>query len=99
MVAQTRDPEQVQNPEILVKCSEKVCCHPGNSSKTQITATCRCLTQAYHALLNTIQCPQGEEKVSGSDDKMPGTAATPTPAAGTLSLPSAISVTLSYLIP
>jgi len=33
-------PEQVQNPDKLVKYLQKECCHPGNSRKTQITATC-----------------------------------------------------------
>ncbi|KAK4825487.1 hypothetical protein QYF61_027642 [Mycteria americana] len=35
----------------------------------------------------TIQCPQGKEQVSGSDDKATGTAATPTPATGTAAEP------------
>jgi len=33
-------PEQVQNPDNLVKYLQKVFCHPGNSRETQITATC-----------------------------------------------------------
>jgi len=40
-------PEQVQNTDKLVKYLEKVCCHPGNSRKTQITATCWGLAHAY----------------------------------------------------
>ncbi|KAK4832073.1 hypothetical protein QYF61_020629 [Mycteria americana] len=68
-------PEQAQNPEKLVKY--KVCCHSGNSRETQIIATCWGLAHAYRALFNTIQCSQGEEKVSGSDDKVTGTTATP----------------------
>ncbi|KAK4826194.1 hypothetical protein QYF61_006138 [Mycteria americana] len=80
-------PEQVQNPEKLAEYLEKVCCHPGNSRETQITATCWGLAHAYRALFNTIQYPQGEEKVSGSDDKMTGTAATPTPVTGTAAEP------------
>ena len=75
-------PEQVQNPEKLVKYLEKVCFHPGNSRETQITPTCRGLAHAYQALFNTVQYPQGEEKVSGSDDKMTGTAITPTVVTG-----------------
>jgi len=39
--------EQVQNPEKLVKYLQKVCCHPGNSRETQITATCWGLAHAY----------------------------------------------------
>jgi len=31
-------PEEVQNPDKLVKYLEKVCCHPRNSRETQITA-------------------------------------------------------------
>jgi len=33
-------PEQVHNPDKLVKYLQKVCCHPGNSRETQITAMC-----------------------------------------------------------
>jgi len=33
-------PQQVQNPDNLVKYLQKVCCHPGNSRETQITAVC-----------------------------------------------------------
>jgi len=33
-------PEQVQNPDKLIKDLEEVCYHPGNSSKTQNTAKC-----------------------------------------------------------
>jgi len=40
-------PEQVQNPDKLVKYLQKVCCHPGNSRETQITATCWGLAHAY----------------------------------------------------
>ncbi|KAK4825785.1 hypothetical protein QYF61_002348 [Mycteria americana] len=80
-------PEQVQNPEKLVEYLEKVCCHPGNSRETQITATCQGLAHAYQALFNTIQNPQGEEVVSGSDDKTTGTADTPTPVTGTAAEP------------
>ncbi|KAK4818255.1 hypothetical protein QYF61_009430 [Mycteria americana] len=76
-------PEQVQNPEKLVEYLEKVCCHSGNSRETQITATCQGLAHAYQALFNTIQYPQGEEEVSGSDDKVTGTVATPAPVTDT----------------
>ncbi|KAK4830953.1 hypothetical protein QYF61_014412 [Mycteria americana] len=81
-------PEQVQNPEKLVKYLEKVCCHPGNSTETQITATCWGLAHAYQALFNTIQNSQREEKVSGSNNKMTGTAATPPSATGTVPTPT-----------
>ncbi|KAK4808461.1 hypothetical protein QYF61_005778 [Mycteria americana] len=78
-------PEQVQNPEKLVAYLEKGCYHPGNSRETQITAMCWGLAHACRALLNAIQYPQGEEKVSVSDDKVTGTAATPAPpATGTM---------------
>ncbi|KAK4815631.1 hypothetical protein QYF61_005193 [Mycteria americana] len=80
-------PEQVQNPEKLVEYLEKVCCHHGNFRETQITAMCWGLAHAYRALFNTIQYPQGEEEVSGSDDKMTCTAATPTPVTGTAAEP------------
>ncbi|KAK4810665.1 hypothetical protein QYF61_007465 [Mycteria americana] len=68
-------PEQVLNPENLVEYLEKVCCHPGNSRETQITAMCWGLAHAYRALFNTIQNPQG------SGDKTTGTAAAPAPPA------------------
>jgi len=54
-------PEQVQNPDNLVKYLQKVCCHPGNSRETQITATCWGLAHVYQALFNLIQCFKGEE--------------------------------------
>jgi len=53
-------PEQVQNPDKLVKYLQKVCCHPGNSRETQITSMCWGLAHAYRALFNLIQCPKGE---------------------------------------
>jgi len=54
-------PEQVQNPEKLVKYPQKVCCRPGNSRETQITATCWGLAHAYRAaLFNTVQSPKRE---------------------------------------
>jgi len=40
-------PEQIQNPDNLVKYLQKVCCHPGNSRETQITAMCWGLAHAY----------------------------------------------------
>ncbi|GAB0203955.1 microtubule-associated protein RP/EB family member 1-like [Grus japonensis] len=90
-------PEQVQNPEKLVEYLEKVCCHPGNSREKQVTATRWGLAHAYRALLKTIQYPQGEEKVSGSDDKTTGTAATPTPATGTAAEPENQLVPVSVI--
>ena len=77
--------EQVQNPEKLVEHLEKVCCHPDNSRETQITATCWGLAHAYRALFNTTQ---GEAKVSGSDNKMTGTATTLTPATDAAATPT-----------
>jgi len=40
-------PEQIQNQDKLVKYLQKVCCHPGNSRETQITAMCWGLAHAY----------------------------------------------------
>jgi len=40
-------PEQVQNLDKLVKYLQKVCCHPGNSRETQITAMCWGLAHTY----------------------------------------------------
>ena len=94
--------EKVQNPEKLVKYLGKVCCHPGNSRETQITAMCWGLAHAYRDLFNTIQYPQGGEKVSGSDNKMTGAASTPTPATGTAAEPEnqpvPVSVTATHKI-
>jgi len=53
-------PEQIQNSDNLVKYLQKVCCHPGNSRETQLTAMCWGLAHAYRALFNLIQCPEGE---------------------------------------
>lgn len=75
--------EQVQTVEKLVKHLEKVCWCPGYSRETQMIATCWGLAQAYWVLFNFIQYPQGEKKVSGSDDKRTSTAGTPTPVTGT----------------
>ncbi|KAK4806769.1 hypothetical protein QYF61_005565 [Mycteria americana] len=74
-------PEQVQNPEKLAEYLEKVCRQPANSREIEITAMCWGLAHAYRSLCNTIQNPQGEEKVSGSDDKTTDNTATPAPAA------------------
>lgn len=60
--------------------------HPGIPKKTQITAVCWGLAQAYRAMFNTAQCPQ-EEKVSKSDNVTTGPAAAPTPAIGTATTP------------
>lgn len=75
--------EQVQNPEKLVEHLEEVCCRPNNSRETEMTATCWGLAPAYRGLCNTIACRQGEEEVSGSDNKATGAAATSTPGTGT----------------
>jgi len=54
-------PEQVQNPDNLVKYLQKVCCHPGNSREIQITSMCWGLAHTYRpSVFNTIQCPKGE---------------------------------------
>ncbi|KAK4811197.1 hypothetical protein QYF61_019828 [Mycteria americana] len=54
---------------------------------------CWGLAHAYRALFNTIQNPQGEEKVSGSGNKMTGTVATPAPSATDTAATTAPSVT------
>jgi len=54
------NPEQMQNRDKLVEYLEEVCCHPGNSRETQITATCWGLARVHRALFNTIQCSKGE---------------------------------------
>jgi len=40
-------PEQVQNPDELVKYLEEVCCHPANSRETQIIAKCWGVAHVY----------------------------------------------------
>ncbi|PKU41666.1 ubiquitin carboxyl-terminal hydrolase 4 [Limosa lapponica baueri] len=45
---------------------------------------CWGLAHAYRALFKTIPCPQGEEKISGSDNKITGTEATPRPVTDTV---------------
>ncbi|KAM9590790.1 uncharacterized protein ACIBXB_005859 [Morphnus guianensis] len=81
-------PEKVQNPEELVKYLEKVCYHPGSSREIQITATCWGLAHAYRALFDTTQYPQGEEKVSGPNNKTMSSAVTQTPAMGAVAPPA-----------
>jgi len=82
-------PEQVQNPEKLVKYLQKECCHPGNSRETQITAMCWGLAHAYRALFNLIQCPKGER----GRNKAAGTAAGTGLPAGPAAPPSQQAVT------
>jgi len=53
-------PEQVENPDNLVKFLQKVCCHPGNSRETQITTMCWSLAHVCRAMFNLIQCPKRE---------------------------------------
>lgn len=85
--------EQVEKTEYLVKCLEKLCYHPDHSRETQITATCWGLAQANQALLNTTQHPRGENKVSGSDEKTTGIAATPSPTTCTRATPTPATCT------
>lgn len=62
-------PEQVQNLEKLIKYLEKVCCHPGNFRETKITAKFWAMAEVFQALFDHICYPQGEKKVSGSDNR------------------------------
>jgi len=55
-----------------------VCCHPGNSRETQITAICWGLAHAYRALFNLIQCSKGE----GGGNEAAGTETGTAPPAG-----------------
>ncbi|XP_049650052.1 uncharacterized protein LOC126035469 [Accipiter gentilis] len=80
-------PEQVRDPEELVKYLEKVCCHPGSSREIQITATCWGLAHAYRALFDTTQYPQREEKVSRPKNETMTTAATQTSTMGAAAPP------------
>jgi len=82
-------PEQVQNPDKLVKYLQEVCCHPGNSRETQITAACWCLAHAYQALFNLIHCSKGER--GGSEAA--GTAGGAVPPAGPAAPPAQQAVT------
>ncbi|KAK4824749.1 hypothetical protein QYF61_018221 [Mycteria americana] len=61
---------------------------------------CWGLAHAYRALFNTIQNPQGEKKVSGSDDKATGAVTTPPPATtGTAATPTLATGTAVTPIP
>jgi len=71
-------PEQVQNPDKLVKYLQNVCCHPGNSRETQITAMCWGLAHTYRAMFNTVQCLKGER--GGNEEAGAATDAAPQPA-------------------
>jgi len=83
-------PEQVQNPDKLVKYLQKVCCHPGNSRETQITAMCWGLAHTYQAaLFTTIQCPKGQ----GRGNKATGTSTGAAPPAGSAAPPAQEAVT------
>jgi len=83
-------PEQLQNPDKLVKYLQKVYCHPGDSRETQITATCWGLAHAYPAaLFNTVQCPKGE----GGGNEATGAAIGAAPPAGPAAPPAQQAVT------
>jgi len=82
-------PEQVQNPYNLVKCLQKVCCHPGNSRETQNTSMCWGQAHAYRALFNLIQCPKGER----GGNKAAGTVTGAAPPAGPVAPPAQQAVT------
>jgi len=81
--------EQVHNPDKLVKYLQKLCCHPGNSRETQITATCWGLAHAYRALFNMIQCQKGE----GGGNEAAGTATGTVPPASPAKPPVQQAVT------
>jgi len=80
-------PEQIQNPDSLVKYLQKVCCHPGNSRDTQINTMCWGLAHTYRAMFNLIQCPKGER--GGNEPAAPGAA----PPAGPAATPAQQAVT------
>ncbi|XP_049653490.1 uncharacterized protein LOC126037250 [Accipiter gentilis] len=71
-------PEQVRDPEEVVKYLEEACCHPGSSREIQIAATCWDLARADRAPFDTPRDPQGEEKVSGPHKETMSAAATQT---------------------
>jgi len=74
-------PEQIQNPDKLVKNLQKVCCHPGNSRETQITSMCWGLAHSYRAsVFNTVQRLKGERggnEAAGTDAAPPAGPAAP----------------------
>jgi len=85
-------PEPVQNPDKVVKYLEKVCCHPGNSRKTQITSTCWGLAQAYRAaLFDVVQYSAGKVR----ENTPMGTAGTPTLAMGAVATPTLVMGTVA----
>jgi len=85
-------PEQIKNPDKLVKYLQKVCCHPGNSRETEITSMCWGLAHAYRALFNTVQRLKGEgrgNEAAGSGAALPaGPAAPPAQQVVTAPLPT-----------
>jgi len=74
-------PEQVQDPDKLVKYLQKVCCHPRNSRETQITGTCWGLAHTYRAMFNTVQCLKGEMGGNEAAGTVAGAAPPASPAA------------------
>jgi len=75
-------PEQMQDPDKLVKYLQKVCCYPKNSRETPITAMCWGQVHAYQAMFNTVQCLKGER--GGKEAAGTATGADPKPALQTL---------------
>ncbi|GAB0195049.1 hypothetical protein GRJ2_001970200 [Grus japonensis] len=72
-------PEQLQDPDKMVEYLKGKCC--GDSKETQLTALCWALATIYQTLLESRQHhPEGESRPTG-------TAATQTPATGTVAEP------------
>lgn len=62
-------PEKLQNLENLVKYLRKSDAVLLTVAERGFTATCWALAHACCVFFNTCQCPQGADRLSGSDDK------------------------------
>ncbi|GAB0207468.1 hypothetical protein GRJ2_003212500 [Grus japonensis] len=80
-------PEQLQDPDKVVEYLKGKCC--GYSKETQLAALCLALATIYQTLLDSRQCPQGEER----ENRLTGTVATPTPTTGTAVTPTLVTGT------
>ncbi|KAK4806940.1 hypothetical protein QYF61_027307 [Mycteria americana] len=68
-------PKQVQDPDEVIECLKKN--RHGYSKEAQLTTLCWALASIYQTLLDIMQHPQGEERVSGSENVPTDTMAKP----------------------
>ncbi|GAB0208328.1 hypothetical protein GRJ2_003298500 [Grus japonensis] len=80
-------PEQLQDPGKVIEYLKGKCC--GYSKEAQLIALCWALASIYQTLLDSRQCPQGEER----ENRPTGTATTPTPMTGTVATQTPVTGT------